>query len=74
MPQVRMVGWQVGLRKVSVTMLLQKHAFLGLRKAKDCTDCLLDNETVILDIEDDATAQELARELREVEAIVQVVP
>lgn len=65
MATVRVTGWRVGLRKVSVTQTIQRHAGLSLHAAKSVTDTILDGQVVELpDLDSDAASAlvaELAR-------------
>jgi hypothetical protein len=46
MHKLRLTGWRYGLRKVSMTQALQRHARLSLSEAKQVTDRVLDGELV----------------------------
>ncbi len=53
-------GWTPGLKKVSLTKLLQEEASLSLRSAKWCTDRLLAGEEVTVRVSSMAHLERLA--------------
>ena len=53
-----------------MTRLLREQAGLRLKEAKDCTDRVLEGETVILPISDASQAQWLTNELNNIGAMV----
>ncbi len=63
MPQLHIIGWRHGLKAVSMIMLLKEELLLGLEEATGCVDRVLNNETVVLDVNDLAKAHELAHKL-----------
>ena len=63
MVSVHIVGWRRGLRKVSVTQLLNDQLGCGLAEAKRCTERLLDGQLVVLDLLDGTSAAALVRAL-----------
>ena len=48
--KVKLVGWKLGLRKISLTKLQMEYLGLSLKEAKTNTDKLLNNETVEINI------------------------
>ena len=50
---IRMTGWRVGLRKVSMTQALQQYAGLSLTNAKHITDRVLDGFTIDISMDID---------------------
>ena len=50
MTRIVIVGWRPVFRKVQFTKVLQDDAHLSLKEAKSCTDRVLENVPVTLDI------------------------
>jgi ribosomal protein L7/L12 len=72
MTTLRIVGWNYGLQKVSMTKTLQKKLALGLKESKQITDAVLDGEIIILEIESEELAEDLANELIKIGAKVEI--
>jgi ribosomal protein L7/L12 len=72
MALLRIIGWKEGLKKVSMTKLLQERLGLSLSHAKKITDDVLDGKTIFLNIEDEKTAESLAENLFKIDAIVKI--
>lgn len=64
MPIVKLIGWQPGLRKVSLVTLLQQQADLSFTSAKQNVDYLLAGKHVNLEVGDRRKANQLAEEVR----------
>jgi ribosomal protein L7/L12 len=69
---VKIIGWKEGLKKISMTKLLQKRLGINLAQAKDITDDVLYGKTIVLNINTDEDAKNLAAELYELGAIVKI--
>lgn len=72
MCEVRLTGWRVGTRKVSLTLLIRDWTDLGLSQAKSEVDRLLAGDIVSLSLPDRATATAFCREAAALGAICQV--
>ncbi len=72
MPKLKIIGWRYGLQKITMTKTLQARLSLGLREAKQCTDDVLDGKTVSFEIDNLATAKELADALDKISAVVEI--
>ncbi len=56
-------GWEVGMRKIPFTRLLNERAGLSLSEAKKLKDKLVDNDEVIeIEIDDENLAKEILEE------------
>lgn len=64
MIQVRLTSWEVGLRKISLTKLLQERAGLGLAEAKCLVDHLLDGKEAVVNMGSSEDAERLVSEIR----------
>lgn len=73
MAQVRVTGWESGLKKVSLTRLLQSSVRLDLITAKSYTDRILEGETVVLELPDFAQATALAEALEALGAVARAM-
>lgn len=71
--RVRITGWHLGLRKVSLTHAIQSVAGLDLKDAKQLTDQLLDGEPVEVDAQNLTRAQAFIEGLREIGADGEIV-
>jgi hypothetical protein len=69
MAQVRITGWETGLKKVSLTKLLQSSAGMDLVTAKNYTDRILEGETVTLELPDFDQATTLAEAMEALGAV-----
>lgn len=72
MPYVALTDLKPGLRKVSLTKAIRKHAGLSLAQAKACTDRHLAGEQVVIALPTAAAARALAREAAEIGAVAEV--
>ncbi len=72
MSEIHIVGWRPGLEKIGMTRLLREQAGLRLKEAKDCTDRVLEGETIVLPMSDASQAEKLANELNHIGAIVEL--
>lgn len=68
--EVFIIGWKPGFRKISTTQLLQKHAMMGLRQAKEAVDRVLAGERVSITLENENQAIEVFQQLQLFGAIV----
>lgn len=66
---VKMSGWEVGLRKIALSELLRSHAGLGLADAKRDVDSLLDGNELAFDFPDEGTARVFLNEATRLGAI-----
>ena len=73
MPTIQITGWREGLRKISLTHVLQQEAGLSMAAAKACTDRVLEGETVSVTLPDVQAARHVATRLTELGAVVQVL-
>jgi ribosomal protein L7/L12 len=64
MLSVEIYNWREGFKKVSCTKLLQERAGMGLAKAKNCTDRILDRQSVRLVVESLEAANRLVSGLK----------
>ena len=56
-------GWEVGMRKIPFTKLLNEKAGLSLSEAKKIKDRLVDNNEIIeLELDDESLANEILAE------------
>lgn len=69
---IRIVGWQEGLKKISLTKLLRAQVGLPLLEAKDCVDRCLNGEIVIIEVVDAIEAKRIAREITQLNALVEL--
>ncbi len=72
MPKVLLTKWKPGLKKVSLTKLLQAQANLSLRIAKAYVDRFLDGEKVAIEMSSLTAAKKLATEASKLGATVEV--
>lgn len=72
MPQIILKQWLPGLKKVSLTKLLQEKANLSLTLAKQYVDRLLRGETVNVTVPTVEEAIRLAEEITNLGAICEV--
>ena len=57
-------GWEVGMRKISFSMLLTDNSHLGLKEARSIKDKILANEVVELELETEEIANFIVEESR----------
>ena len=72
MAKLILKGWKPGLKKVSLTKLLQEQAGLPLTEAKKCVDLLLDHKPSTVAIESTEDALRLAGEVSKLGAVCEV--
>jgi hypothetical protein len=72
MPKVILTGWKPGLRKVSLTELLQRHVNPSLVQAMGYVDRLLNGESITVDFSYGHDAADFAREATALGAICEV--
>ena len=73
MPRVILSGWKPGLKKASLTRLLQDRAGLRLETAREYTDRCLAEQAVAIELPTLAAAESLTREASEVRALVEII-
>lgn len=71
MPSVIITGWRSGLHKIRMTKLIREYTDLGLKVSKNCTDRVLDGETVTVAVETDDHATQLAVRLQQIGAVTE---
>lgn len=64
-------GWKVGMRKIPFIKLLNKECKLSLKEAKHIKDCIVDNKTMVIEVED-AIAEFILKESRELGVICRI--
>jgi hypothetical protein len=69
---IRLNGWQVGMRKISLTKFLQIEAGLRVDQAKGIVDDILEGRAVELKVPAGRNANEMADGIRELGAICEV--
>ena len=67
-----LVGWKEGMEKIAVTKAIQRTAGYALKRAKDCTDALLEGKQVVIEGLDEEKATALAAVLRELGVLVRL--
>ena len=72
MPRLGIIGWQPGLKKISMTKLLREHLGLSLTEAKGATDKVLMGEAVWYFLEDPSKAEDLREALENIGAVVAI--
>ncbi len=68
MASVIITGWRIGLQKIGMTKLIREYTDFGLKASKDCTDRVLDGETVTIAVESVDHAMQLAARLQHIGA------
>jgi ribosomal protein L7/L12 len=75
MPQVRIAGWNPGLKTVHVIKLIREQARLPLNEALDLVNRGLNhNETIVLDLPDEMSATQFVNRVKDFGAIATVLP
>ena len=69
---VQLTEWKPGLRKISLTKLLQRYAGLSLTDAKDLVDRYVAGDVVTVPVRSQLEADCLARESADIGAIARV--
>jgi ribosomal protein L7/L12 len=72
MSTIKISGWQQGMRKISLTKLLQERGGLGVKEAKALVDNVLAGREAVLDLPTDHDADVVADEIRDLGAICEV--
>ena len=72
MKQMTLYGWNRGMRKISVTKLLQEQLGYSLSEAKSVTDAILGDREISLSCDDDK-CEPLAESLRGLGVRVSVI-
>jgi hypothetical protein len=72
MTTIRLTGWRVGLRKVSLTKLLQEKARLPLVRAKHLVDEILEGRPVTVDLPECENPRDVSNAIRELGASCEV--
>ncbi|MGI8542865.1 MAG: ribosomal protein L7/L12 [Aridibacter sp.] len=72
MPNLTIKGWDTGRNKILMIQILQKKLVLGLKNSKDIADAVSEGKKMTLHIEDAELASELAEELTEIGAKVEI--
>ena len=72
MPTLKIVGYETGLKKISMTKLLQEKLELDLEESKKMTDAVMSGNVISLNIDDAEFAENLAEELGETGARVKI--
>lgn len=72
MTAIKLTGWHPGLRKISLTKLLQGELGISVATAKAAVDDLLDGREVLLQVPDQADTHRLVTEIRELGATCQL--
>ena len=67
--QVRLVGWEEGLKKVQLNHLLRERCLLGLAEAKQKVDDLLLGQPVLVDCDSAESAHALIEEASSIGAV-----
>ena len=66
------IGWKLGLKKISLTKTVRHHTGYGLAKSKRCTDDILNDEVVKFTHLNHEQAQTFLRDITEVGAIGEI--
>jgi ribosomal protein L7/L12 len=72
MPKITLKSWNPGLKKVSLTKLLQEQAGLSLTSAKQYVDRLLADEAVSVNVPTTEEAAQLAEEITKLGAVCEI--
>ncbi len=73
MAKILFKGWVYGLKKISLTELLQEKCGLTFKEAKSKTDALLEDETFVIETESIEKADELVREATAIGAVCEII-
>ena len=74
MPKLKIVGWKIGLKKISMTQILRIEISPTLAEAKMCTDEVLAGKKFEFNIEDEEKVRRAAKDLEETGAIIEIEP
>lgn len=72
MPKLKIVGYQTGFQKITLTKLLQEALELDLAESRKMTDAIMSGNVIALDIDDAEFVEGLAEELEAVGAKVEI--
>lgn len=72
MTTVRLTGWQPGIRKISLTKLLQAKANLSLSAAKGMVDRVLEGHTALIELPSHVDVDAFISEIRALGALCEV--
>jgi predicted nucleic acid-binding protein len=72
MPKLKIVGYETGLKKVAMTKLLQETLELDAENSQKMSDAILSRNVISLDFEDAEFAENLAAQLEESGARVEI--
>lgn len=72
MTTIRITGWRPGLRKVSLTRLLQQYAGFSLIEAKGGVDAVLEGSSLTIVFLTREIAEEFMQKATEMGAIVEI--
>ncbi len=73
MKTIAMTGWQEGMRKVSLTKLQVELLGLSLKESKKNVDTLLEGETIKIETNSSATAEEFVREAKKIGVLCKTI-
>ena len=65
-------GWKVGMRGIPFVLLLREKTDISLKRAKDIKETIVDNETIELTVPNDAVANEIVIEARELGVVCEI--
>ena len=71
MAGVTITGWRSGLQKITMTKLIREYTGLSLRDSKACTDGVLAGEIIVLTLETQERAEQLAARLQSIGAVAE---
>lgn len=72
MPKLKIVGYQTGFQKVTLTKVLQESLELDEKESRKMSDAIISGNVIALDIDDAEFVEGLAEELEAVGAKVEV--
>ncbi len=72
MPKLKIVGYQTGFQKVTLTKVLQEALELDEQESRKMTDAIMSGNVIALDIDDAEFVESLTEELEAVGAKVEV--
>ena len=72
MPKLKIIGYQTGFQKVTLTKLLQEALELDEKESRNMTDAIMSGNVIALDIDDAEFVEALAEELEAVGAKVEI--
>lgn len=72
MPKLKIVGYQTGFQKVTLTRVLQDALELDEKESRKMSDAVMSGNVIALDIDDAEFVEALAEELEAVGAKVEI--